>query len=372
MLAGHGWECAVLSGPETDLGKKASFENILRAENPAFQVRPGTVLNVPCTLYQCVLNKVRFHAFVPGASQPGQPPIREIGQAFLSLFDMVCKRFRPDILLTYGGHGLAFPLIHLAKQKGLKVVFALHNLDYAGTDLFREVDALLVPSRYAQEHYREKLSRSSVVLPGPWNLERILCSEITGRFVTFVNPQPYKGAFWFARMVHELGRRRPDIAFLVVEGRGTAGWLARSGLDLADRGNLHRMANTADPRQFYRMSRLVLMPSLCQEALGRVAVEAALNGIPVLASRRGGLPEALNGAGFLFDIPERYTSHSQEVPTAEEVTPWLETIERLWDDPIFYGAESDRSRLAAEVWLPECLRPRFEEFFTRIAVQTSG
>jgi len=46
MLAGHGWKCAVLSGPEIDLGKKASFENILRAENPAFQVRPGTVLNV--------------------------------------------------------------------------------------------------------------------------------------------------------------------------------------------------------------------------------------------------------------------------------------------------------------------------------------
>ena len=36
-----------------------------------------------------------------------------------------------------------------------------------------------------------------------------------------------------------------------------------------------------------------------------VAMEAMLNGIPVLASRRGGLPEVVGDGGFLFDIPDR-------------------------------------------------------------------
>ena len=79
-------------------------------------------------------------------------------------------------------------------------------------------------------------------------------------------------------------------------------------MDLSGLTNLHRMANTPDPRDFYRVSRVVLVPSLWRESLGRVAVEAMANGIPVLASDRGALPETLGDAGFVLTIPERYTS----------------------------------------------------------------
>jgi hypothetical protein len=49
---------------------------------------------------------------------------------------------------------------------------------------------------------------------------------------------------------------------LLVEGRGTSDVLARLPLDLSGLTNLDRMANTPDPRDFYRVSRAVLMPSL--------------------------------------------------------------------------------------------------------------
>src|ERR1017187_8611958 len=67
------------------------------------------------------------------------------------------------------------------------------------------------------------------------------------------------------------------------------------------------MANTPDPRDFYGVSRVVLMPSLWRESLGRVPIEAMANGIPVLASDRGALPATLGDAGFVFTIPERCT-----------------------------------------------------------------
>ena len=366
LLAARGWECAVLCGPEEDSAQPTPLEGTLRSQNVPFQFRPGRVRDCSCTLYHCALNRVAVHAFVPVPAQPRQPPSREEGHAFLSLFDLACQRFRPDLLLTYGGQWCAYPLISRAKQMGVKVVFALHNCEYTGADLFREADAILVPSRAVEEHYRSTLGLASTPLPGPWDWGRVLCRELQGHYITFVNPQPAKGVFWFARIAYELNRRRPDIPLLVVEGRGNTDWLARCDLDLSGLTNLHRMPSTYDPRHFYRVSRAVLMPSLWQEALGRVAVESSINGIPVLASRRGGLPEALAGAGFLFDIPEQYTATSCRTPTAEEVAPWSKVIEQLWDDGAYHAAEGERSRRAAETWRPERLGPRFEEFFLQV------
>jgi glycosyltransferase involved in cell wall biosynthesis len=68
---------------------------------------------------------------------------------------------------------------------------------------------------------------------------------------------------------------------LVVEGRGTSDTLAHVAVDLSGLPNLNRMANTPDPRDFYQVTRAVLMPSLWRESLGRVPIEAMANGIPV-------------------------------------------------------------------------------------------
>jgi glycosyltransferase involved in cell wall biosynthesis len=363
LCAAHGWPCFVLSGPETEAAQLLPLEAVLRDLQLPFQFRAGFVQESPCTLYHGLLNGVDVHGYIPTNFRQNTPPTPAEGEAFLSMFDAVVQRCRPDILLTYGGQWLVQTLLQRAKQHGLRTVFLLHNLEYHGAALFREVDAVLVPSEASQRHYREKLGLTSTALPGPWDWSRILCSRRRDQFVTFVNPQPAKGGFWFARILLELSRRRPDIPFLVVEARGTCAQLADSGLDLAALP-FQRMANTREPREFYEVTRLLLVPSVWNEAFGRVAVEAMINGIPVLASRRGGLPEALGGAGFLFDMPESHPpAGPYRTPSAAEVALWLAIIERLWDDEAFYQAESARCRDAAEAWRPERLWPRFEAFF---------
>src|SRR5262249_27173416 len=118
-----------------------------------------------------------------------------------------------------------------------------------------------------------------------------------------------------------------------------------------------------DPRHFYQVSKIVLMPSFCWESFPRVAVEALINGIPVLGSNRGGLPETLQEAGFLFDIPAQYTPQTRLVPAADEVAPWIDSILRLWDDEAYYQQERGRCQAAAEAWRPERLLPQFQAFF---------
>jgi glycosyltransferase involved in cell wall biosynthesis len=105
------------------------------------------------------------------------------------------------------------------------------------------------------------------------------------------------------------------------------------------------------------------MPSLWRESLGRVAIEAMANGIPVLASDRGALPETLGDAGFVFTIPERCTPSSRAVPTAHEVAPWVAAIERLWDDPAFEARHRALAKAEARRWDRERAARRYADFF---------
>jgi glycosyltransferase involved in cell wall biosynthesis len=64
------------------------------------------------------------------------------------------------------------------------------------------------------------------------------------------------------------------------------------------------------PFHIYRNSRLLLVPSVAPEASARVVAEALINGIPVLASERGGLPENCAGGGLTFRLPSSLTEQS--------------------------------------------------------------
>jgi glycosyltransferase involved in cell wall biosynthesis len=364
LLAARGWDCSVLSGPRLDMAQGGPVGELLQGQ-AGLRHRRGTAGDVAFTLHEYNGAGVPVGMFAPDPQHPTRPPTPHETRVFLTLLAQTCARFRPDVLLTYGGDAVARGIMAVARRHGLRVVFGLHNFAYHDADLFRPAHAILVPSQTARDHYRDKLGLDSVVLPGPWNWQRFLCKASDRRFVTFVNPLPAKGVFLFARVVEQLGRR-PDIPFLVVEGRGAVEWLARCGLDLSNVQTVHVMRNTTDPRAFYRVSKLVVMPSLWWESFARVPVEAMLNGLPVLASRRGGLRESLAGSGLLFDVPDWLTEHTRVAPTAAEVAPWVAAIERLWDDPVFYEQESRRARDAALAWHPDRLLPRFEEFFSAV------
>ncbi len=218
-------------------------------------------------------------------------------------------------------------------------------------------------SEFACRHYRDKIGLDCRVLPNPVDWDRVRVADHRPRFVTFVNPVLEKGAYAFVRIAHELGRRRPDIPLLVVESRGTRENLAALGLGRDDFVNVQMMPNTIDPRRFYALTRIALIPSLCPENQPLVAVESMINGIPVIGSDRGGIPEVLGDCGFVLPLPDRLTPTGRIVPEADEVEPWVETIVRLWDDRALYQEQSLKARAEAMRWHPDRVRPLYAEFF---------
>jgi glycosyltransferase involved in cell wall biosynthesis len=364
LLTSLGVDCRVLSTGVFDYDRETPVETVLDAlgapaERCAAPLSRGGVADV----YDLTLSGVRVTLLPTSSSRIERAPNRPETETFFDLADQVFERFRPQVLLTYGGHPLVLALMSRARQRGIAVVFHLHNFGYNDRRFFADTDAVLVPTEYARRYHARRVGLDCAVVPLPFHATRVVAADPEPRFLTFVNPVAEKGATVFARIALELGERRPDIPLLVVEGRKKADGLADVGLDLSGLSNLHRMANTPDPRQFYRVSRAVLVPSLWRENGCLVAREALANGLPVLASDRGGLPETLGDAGFLFTVPERCTPTSGAVPTAREVAPWVATVQRLWDDPAFEAAHRSRAREAAQRWRPEVIADRYRSFF---------
>ena len=359
-LTRRGWQCEVLCGPrrDTPLGSGESGSADRYAGRPA-----GRYFDTPAGSFQLTKRRhqgVSVTTFRPMAASypPAQPQISQLAE----LLRRRLERRPPDLVLTYGGYRIGRSIIATAKRHNIPVVFWLCNLDYRQADLFAAVEGVVVHSRFVGEYYRQALGICSTVIAPPLDRLRFECAPVDGRYVTFINPRPQKGVSLFVRIAMELARHHPGIPLLVVEGRADAAWLRAAGIDLARLPNVRLMQNSADPREFYGVSRVVLVPSLWEEPFGMVAAEAIINEIPALATRRGGLPEVLAEAGFLFDVPPLYASRQDLIPLPEEVAPWIDTIARLWYDRPFYRSQQARCRKAARAWHAPTIAEHYERF----------
>ena len=128
-----------------------------------------------------------------------------------------------------------------------------------------------------------------------------------------------------------------------------------------------------------------LSGGLCanQAALDAVAVAGVVRagggrGDAQRHPRAGEQPRGIAGddrrpdpSGSFVRHPRAYTPETRDVPTAEEVAPWVETIIRLWDDAAEYDRWSRAARERAQAWHPDRLAPLYRDFFSRIVQQPS-
>jgi len=176
-------------------------------------------------------------------------------------------------------------------------------------------------SGFTASRFRTAFGIESAILLPLMLPERYRCVP-DRRFVTFVNPVPVKGS----EVAFALAESRPDLQFLFVAGWPVGATEERLRQDRARRlGNVTWQPSVLDMRRVYARTRLLLAPSQWEEAWGRVASEAQMSGIPVLASDRGGLPEAVGPGGLL-------------VPHDAPPAAWRAALAALLDDAARYDA----------------------------------
>lgn len=185
-------------------------------------------------------------------------------------------------------------------------------------------------SKFMVDRARVLMGIAAEVLPPPIDpaLYRV---DKPGDCVVFINPVPVKGV----AVALALAQMRPEIPFAFV-----AGWRAshphltalRSAID--GMANIRQMPNQRDMRVVYGAARILLMPTVSEEAFGRAAIEAQWSGIPVLSSSKGGLAEAVGDGGMVLDV---------HAPIAD----WAAALDRLWTDEALYARLSAAARANA-------------------------
>lgn len=259
---------------------------------------------------------------------------------FFSVYHSLLDSFRPDMVMSYGGDCLDMAVKAEAKLRGLAVVSGVYNGNYTNCR-FGYTDMVITDSHSVSAMYAQY--RTNILPLGPFiRTEDILASHHERTYITFINPIPSKGVALFARLALMAEKERPDLRFLLVQGRGDPS-NDFAMLHDPDQPDSHPLlgrsftnttyaSHTADMRPVYGASAVLMAPSLWYEGFGRVATEALINGIPVLASTSGGLPDNVGQGGICLPPPAATREDTLRIPTEDEMRPWFKALINLYDN----------------------------------------
>lgn len=243
--------------------------------------------------------------------------------------------FKPDVIISSLEAGIHAQRI--ANLYNIPSVHYLHSYEYAPPGraereswkvsqsreysdeselkfIFDEADACVANSRFMKRRFERRYGRSFRVIYPEFTVEDVTAGGTRaggGKFITGICGFPYKGADIF----YELARRIKHENFLLV-GNSQYEYLKKFG----KLGNVRVLPYTL-AKKFLGMSKAVLVPSQWPEPFGRILVEAAANGIPVLASLTGGMKEIIAGTALgvrKFRDPGSWEKKLREILESED------------------------------------------------------
>jgi glycosyltransferase involved in cell wall biosynthesis len=246
------------------------------------------------------------------------------------------EQYAPDLVHSHGGTNEI--VMRLSQSMRFRAMVGYHfwnglielgetrnqhirdNLEKHSLATFKEgpSDTVIryVASEFMHDVYRELGGSDSLEIIHPVSDPSQFMAQRTGagKFVLQVNIATLKGGRIFQSAVRKLGDHIP---FLGVQTEPEDSSLYDEVREDMTSKPLCVVQGYGSVREFYRQARLVMVPTLVDETFCRVAYEAAMNGIPVISTRNGFLPQMFGDTGFYLD---------------ENPESWINTIARLYEN----------------------------------------
>jgi glycosyltransferase involved in cell wall biosynthesis len=175
------------------------------------------------------------------------------------------------------------------------------------------------PSIVRTETVRPIMHRSQIIINEPFR----------GEYITLVNANLNKGVLQFV----EMAKAMPSRKFL-----GVLPYYGELRVPPAP-SNVKWIPFDDDIRNILKKTRILLLPSY-YESFGRIAIEAMINGIPVIYSKPAENPPHPKCS---TEGVEEWIGDAALACDRESVQSWSDAIEFL-DDEVTYSAMSERSR----------------------------
>lgn len=227
----------------------------------------------------------------------GYPVYRGINAA--NNLTRIIDLWKPDILVAHpnGLRRFAFENKSLCLERNIPIILYVHSLQalwrekYTIDKSFVHNLNILTNSSFMSHELKKRLDldyKPKVIFPivSPNSYK----TETSRKKVVFINPVPQKGS----DTAFALAEKCPDIPFLFVEGWNTSQKLHDEVTQrCALLNNIELQPRTQNMRKVYSKAKIILAPTPKKEgffieAWGRIATEAHISGIPVIATGKCG------------------------------------------------------------------------------------
>jgi glycosyltransferase involved in cell wall biosynthesis len=283
----------------------------------------------------------------------------------------ILNQTKPDLIYTT--LGWSRHAITSGKKFNIPTVLYVSSLEYGDNIALGKPfspNYIVTPSQFAKRRIFEQSGRDAEVIPPCIDFSRFEKKINNPEYVTLINPVVVKGSEIFYSLVSKMS----DVKFLT-----KAGWLnlQKEGDWNIDRlqliaeslgdelvipekqhiptySNLTSIIDSKEMSWIYNNTKILLSPSLWEEAYGMSNVEAMYHGIPVIASNRAGIPESTDGAAILIDNPEN-------------VNEWQDALTKILTNKCLFEELKYKSLERAKRYSLDGVINQYEDFFKTVA-----
>lgn len=211
---------------------------------------------------------------------------------FLKQLELELLKNKPDIILTQLNY--SHKVIEIALRFNLKVILFVHDnhaYNFLPLNKGKAINHVIFNSKNTANHFKQYLTCPYSIIYPCIKHENYLSTLTDKKYITMINPTENKGG----NILVEIIKNMPSEIFLIVRG-----W-QKLDIKFMKFKNVNIMDRQYDMKKVYSQTKILLVPSQSEEAFAKVVPEAMTNGIPVIASKVGGLIESVGNAGILID-----------------------------------------------------------------------